>query len=84
MKQTVTSLKITKRTKPNPHGLFIHVFEWGNLDGVIQEEIRILGQTPEGKANETYNIEELIAHKNHCCFKIEASNFVVNEVYVDE
>lgn len=83
MKPLVNRLKITKNTRVlTSERHFVYKFEWYNNDDLLLFEIRQIQASDVNLPIESYEIQELAAHKNICCFTIDINTLLIEEVEV--
>lgn len=83
IKNTVTKLVITKNKRiADSSNMFSYAFEYFNEDVSVWREILKMPADDLMRPTETYNINEIITHKQHCCMNIDLETFVVEEVEV--
>jgi len=83
MKPLVNRLKIIKNIRvitSDRH--FVYKFEWYNNDDLLLFEIRQIQASDLNLPLESYNIQELVNHKNLCCFSIDINTLFIEEVEV--
>lgn len=83
MKPVVNKLKIIKNTRVlTSERHFVYKFEWYYNDTLLLSELRQIQASDLNLPIESYEIQELVAHKNTCCFTIDINTLLIEEVEV--
>jgi hypothetical protein len=83
MKPIVNKLKIIKNTRVlTSERHFVYKFEWYNNDTLLLSELRQIQASELNLPMESYEIQELVEHKNICCFTIDINTLLIDEVEV--
>ena len=79
----VTKLKIYKNKRvADRDNLFNYVFEWISGDTVVWKETLKMSADELMQPVESYNIDDIVAHKQKCCMNIDLADFTVENIEI--
>lgn len=78
MKKQVSKLIVYKnKTDADKDGMLTYKFEWVDGDNIVMSELLKI-QLDEFKIPiESYDLDAMITHKQHCCLEIDTNTFAV-------
>lgn len=81
VKSNATKLIIKKNKRVlDKNDQFNYVFEWYDNETLVMKELIKLESDEYNMPVESYDVNDLIAHKRDCCLTINPSTFVVENV----